>query len=124
MKRALILSLLLAACVGPDEIPDSERVDGLMEGGMPFQVGDATVTAEQVGDWPVMISTVDMNGQSQIVESGSADTVIISGAPDFAAAVDALGQFCGRKIDPIGFDTQFVYVEPETGNYWFDGFCG
>lgn len=122
MKFALLLPLVLAACVS-SEIPDSERADGVLAG-TPVEVAGATVVAEQMSDWPSMISTVDAAGKSQVVQSGTADTVVISGAPDFDAAVDALGQFCGRKIDPKGFDTQFVYKEPASGDYWFDGFCG
>lgn len=121
---ALLLPLALAACVGPDEIPDSERVDGVIEGGVPLQVGGVTVTAQQVSDWPRMIATVDARGNPQYMEDGTAETVIVSGAPDFATAVAALGQYCGRKIDLAGFDTQFVYREPGTTSYWFDGFCG
>jgi hypothetical protein len=111
MKRALVLPLLLAACV--DAQP-----------GTPFQIGAATVVARQVTDWPSMIAAVDATGNAQVVKSGTAPTVIVSGAPDFDSAVDALGQFCGRTIDPMGFDTQFVYQEPSSGDYWFDGFCG
>ena len=123
MKSALILPLVLAACV-QSGIPDSERVGGVIEGPTPFQVGGVTVRSEQVSDWPVMINTVDAAGRDKLMQSGTADTVIVSGAPDFASAVDALGQYCGRKIDRAGFDTQFVYQEPASGNYWFDGFCG
>ena len=93
-------------------------------GSTTFQIGGATVVAEQKRDWPQMISSVDAMGQSQIVQSGTAPTVIISGAPDFDTAVNALGQFCGRTIDPMGFDTQFVFKDPKTGDRWFDGFCG
>jgi hypothetical protein len=118
MSRGLILPMLLAACVeaGPSvaEMPD----------GTPVEVGGVTLVARQMPDWPSMIYAVDASGQSQIMQSGTAPTVIISGASDFAMAVDALGQFCGRKIDPMGFDTQFVYKEPASGDYWFDGFCG
>jgi hypothetical protein len=121
---AFLLPLALAACVGAEEIPDSERVDGVIEGPMPLQVGGATVGVQEFSDWPRMISTVDAKGRSQVVESGTAETVIISGAADFVNAVAALGQYCGRKIDVAGFDTQFVYQDPETGDYWFDGFCG
>ena len=98
MRVALLLPLALAACVS-SEIPDSERVDGVLAG-TPFEIAGTTVVAEQMSAWPSMISTVDATGQSPVVQSGTADTVVISGAPDFNAAVAALGQFCGRKIDP------------------------
>ncbi len=118
MSRVLALPLILAACVsaGPlvAEMPE----------GTPVEVGGLTLVARQMPDWPSMIYAVDASGQSQIVQSGTAPTVIIAGAPDFATAVNALGQFCGRSIDPMGFDTQFVYQEPSSGDYWFDGFCG
>ena len=123
MKSALILPLVLAACV-QSEIPDSERVDGLIEGPKPVQVGATTVGVQEFSDWPRMISTVDAKGRAQVVESGTAQTIIVSDAPDFATAVAALGQYCERRIDVAGFDTQFVYQDPETGAYWFDGFCG
>jgi hypothetical protein len=122
MRLLLILPMALTACVS-SEIPDSERMDGVLSG-TPYEIAGATVVAEQMYDWPSMISAVDTKGQSQIVQSGSADTVVISGAADFSTAVYALGQFCGRKIDSKGFDTQFVYQEPSSGDYWFDGFCG
>lgn len=123
MKPLLLLPLLLAACVA-SEIPDSERVDGVLAG-TPIGVGGKTLVAEQMTDWPRMAMVVTGDrGETEIVQMGTADTVIIAGAATFAEAVDALGQFCGRTIDPVGFDTQFVYREPSSGNYWFDGFCG
>jgi hypothetical protein len=118
MARALVFPLILAACVqaGPS-VAD-------MADATPIDVDGTTVTATQKSDWPQMIYTVDAAGQSQIAQSGSASTVIIAGANDFDMAVNALGQFCGQTIDPMGFDTQFVYKEPSSGDYWFDGFCG
>jgi hypothetical protein len=121
MKAALLLPLVLAACVS-SEIPDSERVDGVIAG-TPFEIAGTTVVAQQMSDWPVMIYAVDASGKVMVMQSGTAETVVISGAPDFASAVDALGQFCGRRISVAGFDTQFVYKEPASGDYWFDGFC-
>jgi hypothetical protein len=121
MKRALLLPVVLAACV-QSEIPDSERFDGVLAG-TPFEIAGTTVVAQQMSDWPVMINAVDASGRETTMQRGTAETVVISGAPDFASAVNALGQFCGRRINLAGFDTQFVYQEPSSGDYWFDGFC-
>jgi hypothetical protein len=122
MKRALILPVALAACVS-SEIPDSERADGELPGNA-YQIGGVAVVARQMSDWPVMGYAVDASGKERTLETGRAPTVIVSGATDLASAVIALGQFCGRSIDPKGFDAQFVYREPSSGDYWFDGFCG
>lgn len=123
MKPAVALPLVLAACVS-SEIPDSERVDGVMEGEAPM-TGSTVPRAEQKADWPQMgMMVVGDRGETEVVQMGTAPTVIISGATDFNGAVAALAKFCGRNIDPKGFDTQFVYREPASGNYWFDGFCG
>lgn len=118
MPRAPLLPLLFSAALqaGPSAGESSD--------GTPFQIGTSMVAARQMSDWPTMIFTVDASGQSAVVPSGTAPTVIISGAPDFDTAVVALGQFCARKIDPKGFDTQFGFQEPSSGDYWFDGFCG
>ncbi|MCX7286244.1 MAG: hypothetical protein NTW20_01430 [Rhodobacterales bacterium] len=115
MRGALVLPLVLAACVQSGPSAAESPV------GTPFQIGKSVVVATQMSDWPSMIYAVDASGQSQIMQNGTAPTVIISGAPDFDTAVDALGQFCGRAIDPMGFDTQFVFKEPASGDYWFDG---
>ena len=63
-------------------------------------------------------------GKTEFVQSGTADTVIISGsADDRDRAIRALAEFCGRKdITSDGFDTQVVYKDPATGDWWFDGF--
>ena len=122
MRFALILPLALAGCVASP----STNGDAMssVQAGTPFQIGGATVLAEQKRDWPLMIPSVDAAGNTQEVQSGTAPTVIVSGAPDFDTAVAALGQFCGRTINPMGFDTQYVFKDRKTGNYWFDGFCG
>ena len=123
MKRALILPLLLAACVS-DAIPDSERVDGELAG-TPIEVDGKVLVAQQMYDWPSMIAPVSAEtGKTEYVQSGTADTVIISGSPeDRNAAIKALAQFCNRAdITAAGFDTQFVYQDPATGDWWFDGF--
>jgi hypothetical protein len=117
MHRSLVPFLVLAGSV--QTLPLAAETAK----GTPIEVGGVTVLAQQQADWPQMISAVDASGQSQIVQSGTAPTVILSGAPDFDTAVAALGQFCGRVIDPMGFDTQFVYQDPASGDYWFDGFC-
>jgi hypothetical protein len=125
MKRALILSLALAGCVS-SEIPDAERVDGELAG-TPITVDGQTLVAQQMTDWPSMIAPIDAaTGKTMIVQSGTADTVIISGSADNRnRAIRALAQFCARPdITPDGFDTQYVYQDPKTGDWWFDGFCG
>jgi hypothetical protein len=133
MKRALALSLILAACV--DTAPaDRDMPDGVLEGPSPAQIAAATGTPVTVGgqtlyalqkyDWPSMIAPIDpATGQPAPVQSGTADTVIISGSPDDRdLAIAALSQFCGIPNNPQGFDTQFVYRDPATGDWWFDGF--
>jgi hypothetical protein len=121
MRVALLFPVLLAACVG-SEIPDSERVDGVLAG-TPIEVDGLTLVAEQMTDWPVMQAQMDANGNSILVQAGTGDTVVISGSPDSRdRAIEALAQFCGRMIDPAGFDSQYVYQEPSSGDWWFDGF--
>lgn len=123
MRAALLLPVLLAACVS-SEIPDSERFDGELAG-TPIEVGGKTLVAQQMYDWPSMIAPISAEtGETVIVQSGTADTVIISGSPDDqGAAITALAQFCNRPdITPAGFDTQWVYQDPATGDWWFDGF--
>ena len=125
MKRALLIPLALAACVS-SEIPDSERSDGVLAG-TPIKIDDKTLVAQQMTDWPSMIAPIDAaTGKTVIAQSGTADTVIISGSADSRdRAIRALAQFCGRPdITADGFDTQFVYQDPKTGDWWFDGFCG
>ena len=123
MNRALILPLLLAACVS-DAIPDSERVDGELAG-TPIEIDGMTLVAQQMTDWPAMISPINAEtGKPEFVQSGTADTVIISGSADSRDwAILALAQFCDRPdITADGFDTQVVYKDPATGDWWFDGF--
>ena len=123
MRALLLLPLVLAACVS-DPIPDSERVDGVLPG-TPIEVDGKTLVAQQMYDWPSMIAPVSAEtGKMEYVQSGSADTVIISGSPDDrGTAIKALAQFCNRPdITADGFDTQFVYKDPATGDWWFDGF--
>ena len=98
------------------EIPDSERVDGVLAG-TPIEVDGVTLVAQQMYDWPSMIAPVSAEtGETVIVQSGTADTVIISGSPDDESlAIKALAVFCNRPdITPAGFDTQWVYQEPES----------
>jgi hypothetical protein len=124
MKPALILPLVLAACVqsGPsaDDMPD-----GVLEG-TPIEIDGQTLVAQQMRDWPSMIMAASaQSGDMVIVQNGTADTVIISGSRDSRdRAIQALAEFCGRAINPDGFDTQFVYQDPTSGDWWFDGFCG
>ncbi len=123
MKRALLLPLLLAACVS-EPIPDSERFDGELAG-TPIEVDGKVLVAQQMYDWPSMIAPVSAEtGRTEYVQSGTADTVIISGSPeDRGAAIKALAQFCNQPdLTADGFDTQYVYKDPATGDWWFDGF--
>jgi hypothetical protein len=123
MRVALLFPVLLAACVG-SEIPDSERVDGVLAG-TPIEVDGKTLVAQQMYDWPSMIAPISAEtGETEVVQSGTADTVIISGSPDSRAlAVQALAVFCNRAdITAAGFDSQYVYQEPSSGDWWFDGF--
>jgi hypothetical protein len=113
--RAMALALLVAGCavetVGDIIAVDVITIDGVQ------------MTARQEKDWPSMIAPVSAEtGQTEIVQSGTADTVIIGGSNgDRDLAIRALAQFCGQTIDPNGFDTQFVFKEPQSGDYWFDG---
>jgi hypothetical protein len=122
MRKAVFLPLLLAACV-QSTIPDQDRADGVLEG-TPYVIDGRTLVAVQRYDWPQMIYPVDpATGKMVAVQSGTADTVIISGAPDDRdLAIKALGQFCGEEYDPMGWDTQVVHKDPATGDWWFDGF--
>lgn len=123
MRIALILPLVLAACVS-SEIPDSERFDGVLAG-TPIEVDGKTLVAQQMYDWPSMIAPINAEtGKTEYVQSGTADTVIISGSPDSRdPAIKALAQFCNRPdLTADGFDTQFVYQDPANGDWWFDGF--
>ena len=125
MKTALLFPLVLAACVS-SEIPDSERFDGVLAG-TPIEIDGMTLVAQQMSDWPSMIAPINAEtGKTAVVQSGTADTVIVSGSADNRdRAIRALAEFCGQKeITSQGFDTQFVYKDPATGDWWFDGFCG
>jgi hypothetical protein len=125
MKPALILSVVLAGCVetADDFVPPQ---DGVLPG-TPIEIDGQTLFAQQMHNWPSMIAPVDAaTGKTMIVQSGTADTVVISGSADSRErAIRALAKFCGRSdISAAGFDTQFVYQDPKTGDWWFDGFCG
>lgn len=123
MKLRFALFLLLAACVETPVVGTAPDGAGL---GTPIEVEGKTLVAAQMRDWPSMIAAVDAaTGQSVVMQSGTADTVVISGSADSRdRAIRALAQFCGRPdITADGFDTQFVYQDPKTGNWWFDGFC-
>jgi hypothetical protein len=94
--------------------------------GTAIEVGGKVLVLRQEQDWPSMIMAVEAGtGETVIAQSGTAPTVVVSGSRDSRdLAISALAQFCGRPIDPAGFDTQFVYQEPKSGDWWFDGFCG
>ena len=120
MRLALALPFLLAACVQTPAAPD------MAGAGTEIEVGGKVLVLRQEADWPSMIMAVDAGtGDTVIAQSGTAQTVIVSGSRDSRdLAISALAQFCGRPIDPAGFDTQFVYQDPKSGDWWFDGFCG
>jgi hypothetical protein len=123
MRAGFLLLLCLAGCVETG-IPDSERPDGLMAG-TPIEVDGMTLVARQMRDWPSMIAPVDpATGKMVFVQSGTADTVVMSGSADSRdRAIRALASFCNRPdITSAGFDTQVVYQEPASGDWWFDGF--
>jgi hypothetical protein len=123
MRAGFLLLLGLASCVETG-IPDSERPDGLLAG-TPIEVDGMTLVARQMRDWPSMIAPVDpATGKMVFVQSGTADTVVISGSADSRdRAIRALARFCNRPdITAAGFDTQVVYQEPRSGDWWFDGF--
>ena len=120
MRALVLLAVLpLAACVG--------GAGPAPVAGTAITVDGTVLTARQEQDWPSMIAPISAEtGKTVIVQSGTAPTVIISGsAGDRALAIRALAQFCGRDdFGPEGFDTQYVYQDPKTGDWWFDGFCG
>jgi hypothetical protein len=123
MRAGLLLLLGLAGCV-ESGIPDSERSDGMLAG-TPIEIEGRTLVAQQMRDWPSMIAPVDpATGKMVFVQSGTADTVVISGSADSRdRAIRALASFCNRPdITAAGFDTQVVYQEPTSGDWWFDGF--
>ena len=117
MRAALLPMLLLAACVqaGPKAAGQAARGETIVIDGVTMQL-------RQEYDWPSMIAPVSAEtGEAMVVQSGTEDTVIVSGSPDSRnRAIAALAQFCGEEIDPMGFDTQFVYKDPATGDWWFD----
>lgn len=126
MIRALITvfaAACLSACVQQD--PSGFDVpDGVLEG-TPIMVDGVELVAIQRYDWPSMIAPISAEtGKTEIVQSGTEDTVIISGSPDDrGTAIKALAVFCNRPdITADGFDTQWVYQEPESGDWWFNGF--
>jgi hypothetical protein len=120
MRVALLLPLILAACV------ETGAADATRSAVTVITVDGRPVVAEQKRDWPMMGAVVNpATGKSEASQIGTADTVIISGSSDSRdRAIRALAQFCGRDLDPMGFDTQYVYKDPATGDWWFDGFCG
>lgn len=115
MRAALALLLLLPACVA--EQPGTRAAPGET-----IVIDGVTMQLRQEYDWPSMIAPVSAEtGKTEFVQSGTEDTVIVSGSPDNRdRAIRALAQFCGEKIDPMRFDTQFVYKDPATGDWWFD----
>ena len=122
MRRALLLLALLApACVpAPQEGGDSAAPGTVIE------VDGRKMLVRQEYDWPSMIAPIDAStGKTVIVQSGTADTVIVWGAADDRdLAIRALAQFCDFDLGPVDrFDTQYVYQDPKTGDWWFDGFC-
>lgn len=111
----LTLPALLSACVQAE--PASTRAADET-----IVIDGVTMTLRQEYGWPSMIAPVSAEtGETVIVQSGTEDTVIVSGSPDSRdRAIAALAQFCGEEIDPMGFDTQYVYKDPATGEWWFN----
>ena len=124
MTRAGLLFVLpLAACM--QAAPATQETEGGILAGTEIVIDGQTLVADQKTGWPRMIPQVDAAGNTSEVQSGTADTVVISGSGQSRdLAIRALGQYCGRSIDPAGFDTQYVFKDPKTGDWWFDGFCG
>ena len=107
MKTAGLLSILaLSACVTA-----------------PPQA--AGISVRQEASWPQMGMLADAQGNYSTGALGDrVPTVIVAGAENFDAALPAMAAFCGISADPAGWDTQFVYRDPASGDYWFDGLCG
>ena len=107
MKAAVLLSIMvLSACVAQ----------------VPQAVG---ISVRQEASWPRMGMVGDAQGNDTSVALGDmVPTVIVSGAEDFDRALTDLSAFCGITADPMVWDTQFVYRDPASGDYWFDGLCG
>jgi hypothetical protein len=122
---AIIGVLALAGCVAGTPEPDGGGA-GVVPVFEPITVDGKAFEFAMVPDWPSMASVVVADtGESEIVQMGRDETVIIQGTGnDFTLAVKALAQVCGREIDPMGFDTQFVFYQDTTDQFWFDGFCG
>ena len=119
-KVFFLLPLMLTACMQA-----SEQTEGGILSGAEFIVDGQTLVADQKTNWPQMIPQVDASGVTTEVQSGTADTVVVSGSPDSRdRAIKALALYCGRSIEPEGFDKQYVFKDPKTGDWWFDGFCG
>lgn len=116
MRRALALTLMLSACVQAEHAGTREAM------GETIVIDGVTMQVRQELDWPSMIAPVSAEtGETVIVQSGTEDTVIVSGSPDDRdRAIAALAQFCGETIDPMRFDTQYTYKDPATGDWWFD----
>ena len=115
MRAALALLLLLPACVA--EQPGTREAMGET-----IVIDGVTMQLRQELNWPSMIAPINAEtGKTEFVQSGTADTVIVSGSPDDRdRAIAALAQFCGEEIDPMRFDTQYTYKDPATGDWWFD----
>ena len=114
MRASLAVAMLLSACVAEPAVTRAAGETVVIDG--------VTMTLRQEYDWPSMIAPVSAEtGETVIVQSGTEDTVIVSGSPDDRdRAIAALAQFCGEEIDPMRFDTQYTYKDPVTGDWWFD----
>ncbi|MCX7669424.1 MAG: hypothetical protein N2439_05065, partial [Anaerolineae bacterium] len=113
MRAALAPAMALSACV-------ADQADTRPAAGETIVIDGVTMQVRQEYDWPSMIAPVSAEtGETVIVQSGTEDTVIVSGSPDSRdRAIRALAQFCNEEIDPVRFDTQFVYRDPATGDWW------
>lgn len=115
MRAPLALAMLLSACV-------ADQADTRAAAGETIVIDGVTMQLRQEYDWPSIIAPINAEtGKTEFVQSGTEDTVIVSGSPDNRdRAIRALAQFCNEAIDPMRFDTQFVYKDPATGDWWFD----
>lgn len=85
------------------------------------EVGGQILEVRQEPDWPSLINPIDAEtGEQAWVVRSHEPTVIVRGTPDRDLAIAALAKFCGKPIDPAGFDTQVTYYDPATQEHWFD----
>ena len=85
----------------------------------------AAVDVQRIEDAPKWGMVVDERGASTVAEiGGHGPVVLVSGAPDFDGAIDAMVRFCAARGVRVGtdWDTDFVYRDP-AGAFWFSEVC-